>query len=530
MTNYDINKSTSSYSPYLTGVISNNTSTIYEGDLLGSLDPSNIGVNPSNLISCEFCGLTFVDYGIFNLHLSNFHPQNYEFEITERNGVNLFIDHQSCESTSAASSPASFKSANSTALSDYSVSSISDMLDFYPSDRIVQLDGAHDISLMSGQSHHNVYLADYALNQEKQLRKIRDDASIPDMDLIVNNNDQNCLIKCSSGFYIAVVRPCFSPFEKHFVMSCYDIAITVTEVSSTYDKNGLEANRKVKFSFMSHFDNLGGVFVHLHHSNRTVQVQGSSTMPDSSKAAVWFTNKCLIKRFNDLAIVKQFEIQTYNQNLQKTLSTPPEVSDSPNFCRSCNKIFNANSKPSVCPTCNNYFHKTCLIDHVKCCVYPVTQQIQFSCSPPNPSDTTPAGPHQSLLPSIPTNNKNSNVSNAHPRPTVVSLLSMIEDVGTKQSPSNITVPTPNNAMPSGADAENQIQPSLSCPNQVPPHRPPSQRKKAPKHVQSSQDHNIAFLTRELTAAQARIVDLDAEISDKKKRIEILQARIKNFEE
>ena len=173
-----MNKNTSSYFPCLTSVAANNTTTLHENDLPGGLDSYHYeGVKPSHLISCKFCGLTFAEYGMFNLHLSIFHPQLNES--TNQNRVNFLLDGDySNPNASRVSSPASFKSANSSLLYECPVSPISDidMLDSYPDDRIVQLDGAHDMSLMSGQSQHSVYLADYALNQEKQLRKIRDDA------------------------------------------------------------------------------------------------------------------------------------------------------------------------------------------------------------------------------------------------------------------------------------------------------------------------------------------------------------------
>ena len=66
-----------------------------------------------------------------------------------------------------------------------------------------------------------------------------------------------------------------------------------------------EVNRLVKFVFVSQHQNCGGVAVHLHHSTRTIQVQGSHKMPDNSKAALWFVKNVIVKKFKEKAKVKK---------------------------------------------------------------------------------------------------------------------------------------------------------------------------------------------------------------------------------
>ena len=146
--------------------------------------------------------------------------------------------------------------------------------------------------------------ASYSLNQEKQTRKIIEDASLNDYEVTVNNADQNVTIKCSSGFYIQVAKASFVTLEKPTVLSSTNVTITVDDVIKIKDMNGLEATKLIHFSFLNEQVSLGGVAVHLHHSTRTIQIQGSQIMPDSTRAALWFLNNVTIVRFKDIAKTK----------------------------------------------------------------------------------------------------------------------------------------------------------------------------------------------------------------------------------
>ena len=45
-------------------------------------------------------------------------------------------------------------------------------------------------------SENKVRTATYAFNKNKQMREIKKDAKIADFEVNVNNNDENCTIKC----------------------------------------------------------------------------------------------------------------------------------------------------------------------------------------------------------------------------------------------------------------------------------------------------------------------------------------------
>ena len=130
--------------------------------------------------------------------------------------------------------------------------------------------------------------ANYVLNKDKQTSKIVNDSTIKDFNVTINNNDTNVNIKCSTGFYIQVARPCFATLEHETVLSKDLIAIAVDEKIKTNDRNGTESTLLLHFSFMSQLSSLGGVRVPLHHSPRMVRLQGSNIMPDNQRSPVWF--------------------------------------------------------------------------------------------------------------------------------------------------------------------------------------------------------------------------------------------------
>ena len=279
-------------------------------------------------------------------------------------------------------------------------------------DQITQLDGLNqDLFVFSNIASNSVRSANYTLNHEKQMTKIRNDASKNDYEVTINNNDENATIKCSSGFYIQVAKSCFVTLDKRSVLSQSDVAITVDDITVTNDKNGLEVTRLIHFSFMSEQKTIGGVAVHLHHSTRTIQVQGSCIMPDSSSAVVWFINSVTIKRFRELAKTKKFDIKNFNESVKKLPQNPaPGVFTSDNSCQACYSIFNTQSKPSRCNFCSKFFHKSsCLKDHIRTCKARSDSSNQSYPSIPLPPSSLPsatakpsAQPWTSSQPSIPT--------------------------------------------------------------------------------------------------------------------------------
>ena len=226
---------------------------------------------------------------------------------------------------------------------------------------IPQHDGMYDDDdLLDAGTSNDVRTTYYAFNKEKQAQAIINDSTIDDFETSVNN----CNIKCSSGFYSQVAKPCF--LSLHSVLNQSDISMTVVDITTTFDKNRYEAFKKYKFSFNSRDETVGGVVVHLHHSTGLIQVQGTAIMPNSNKAPVWFSN-FMLSRFKILAKAKKYQIKNSNESFRLSGNPPAEKNQSINGCNHCNSSFSTQSRPSMCATCKHFYHKKFISNHSQNC-------------------------------------------------------------------------------------------------------------------------------------------------------------------
>ena len=421
-------------------------------------------------------------------------------------------------------------------------------------DKISQFDGPCDelyVFETLPNTSTSIRTANYAFNQKKQTDNIIKDASINDYEVTVNNDDQNATVKCSTGFYLQVGRASVGNLKNPSVLACGNIAITVDDIKTTEDQRGTEGTKLIYFSFKSDQNQLGGVTVHLHHSTRTIQIQGSSMMPDSSRAALWFLKNFILVRFKEQAKAKNFAIKLTNNAVLSSVSTKesnPTSASSPacNSCYSCYKRFDTKSKPSRCDNCENFFHKTsCLREHSKLChsntrsrtpLPPPTAQ-----HPPMPADvaTQPIS-GASILLSRPT------ITVVPPRAASTSTVSIPNDrtISSLSNDALIFTPSPSTTTPSsnttsqptaGSAPSNSSQhsslPVTAIGGPVPSNRRSTTRKNSKPFVPTTAEQaRINFLQTELAAAQTRIVQLDANVQDKDQRITVLMARIKIFED
>lgn len=133
-----------------------------------------------------------------------------------------------------------------------------------------------------------------------------------------------------SWLLLASCKTLLFSFAFHSVINCADVAIMVTEITPAKDQSGYEAYRKLRFVLMDHVNDLGVVVVHLYHSSRTVQIQGSALMPNNTKVAVWFA-KMTVQRFRDEANNKQFHIKELNDAVLQHRVHPVSHLSSTNF-------------------------------------------------------------------------------------------------------------------------------------------------------------------------------------------------------
>ena len=387
-------------------------------------------------------------------------------------------------------------------------------------------------------------VASFALNQTKQMMKIKEDALLNDYEVTINNSDQNVTIKCSSGFYIQVGKSCFVTLEKRSVLSKTKIAITMDEVTKTKDKNGLESTSLMNFSIMSELARLGGVAVHLHHSSRTIQIQGSSMMPDSTRAAVWFLNNLVLSRFKDIAKTKKFVIKSFNEAARSSsVTVAKNTSTGSNSCHSCNVIFSLKAKPSKCMSCLKFFHKlTCLKEHVKHCKKPsISSSTRTPSSVSLPVLSSQTRSTVSFIPGVQSSISFVPPPNVLPLPPSSSRLETSQSSGLQPTlipDSNPTpvpgLPTPLPTVPSASLSSSTVSPLTlvsTSGTSAPKTNTKSGGKKKQKSVPVNEaDHSIELLQKELSATQTKIVLLDSQIKDKDNERAVLYARIKILEE
>ena len=378
--------------------------------------------------------------------------------------------------------------------------------------------------------------ANFIFNQDKQTEKIKNDAKINDYEVNVNNGDQNATVKCSSGFYLQVARASLGSLHDKSVLSAGNIAITVDKTTVTNDQRGTEATKLLSFSLLSDQRKVGGVSVHLHHSTRTIQIQGSSIMPDSSRAALWFLKNFVLLRFKEQAKAKHFVIKNTNESILKASNFLP--SKSRNHCSLCNREFNASSKPSECSSCKTFFHKTnCLREHMKNAhsnteTVPVSSTLLSSPAITTITDSI-AIPSSSLITlSQPTGGSTqcSQVPINTPPPASSSLSPITSVASVGNHSSTISISTVLTSLQPPTTCSSLLSSSLpsSSSSSKPSSKPPKKQKSfVPVTAEQAR---IEFLQAELAAAQTRIVQLDANVKEKDQRVTILQARLKIFED
>ena len=213
----------------------------------------------------------------------------------------------------------------------------------------------------SGQRH-----ASFTLNESHQVDKVVSDATISDCEFSPNNSDSNVNIKCSSGFYKAVAMPAFSTLTPGFSQSSREATITCSNIEPSFDYKGVEFNRIFWFSIRDACGVSVNVTIHLHHTTRLVQVQGSSILSDGSVAAVWFVKNLLLGLFLKLGKARGHDITAFNNAVLANNFTNTSVgNDLPpaNNCPHCSKTIKKPAKPVKCFACKKTFHTTCHKQH-----------------------------------------------------------------------------------------------------------------------------------------------------------------------
>ena len=506
---------------------------------------------PNSSLRCNYCQEIFKTTASLQNHLKSKHSQY----TCNRCGKSLLSFDDLCEHTKSNHNPYQFFPCHDCELLFDSLLHLEEHTGNDHDNRIPQFDGPSDeiafdfdnFAPVNTEKDAAERINNYTFNKEKQTQKIVKDALKNDYEVTLNNCDQNAIIRCNPGFYIQVARSSLDSLKNNSMLKAGNITVAVDEITISRELNYVEATKLIKFSLLSDQKKVGFVSVPLHHSTRTIQVQGNSTMPDKSKAALWFTN-FITDRFKVQAKAKSYAIKNTNESITKAANnknvtrhthSTSSTQSSENSCFQCKGRFDTRCRPSSCENCAEFFHKTtCLKDHQKLCT---SQQSLTSlpCSAiPGLKATVTFVPHK------PSTIASSSTIHT-PTPTHVSSASLSTSTATTSSsntclsvvpastffdtprPISSTLPATFTPLPSSTTSHSSN--TLPPPNSDP--LPRQNRKKTKTNIPTTPDQaRIDFLQAELNSAQARIVHLDAAIVDKDQRVSILMARLKLFEE
>ena len=213
--------------------------------------------------------------------------------------------------------------------------------------------------------------ANFALNKAKQVQNLGADTNLDDFSVNVNDNDKNVNIQCSTAVYEAVVKPLFSNFTKGSNFKCNNISVSCSHVDYNRDKNCFEFNRVLHIILGGSGQfNIGKVTIHLHHTKRSIQMQGSALMPDGSRTPIWFLTHFLWDTLVSIAAEKRLDIAKIVRDAIENRTTENKTTENiANICQHFTRLFDTKSKPTPCNHCLCYFHKTsCLPAHSSSCV------------------------------------------------------------------------------------------------------------------------------------------------------------------
>ena len=111
------------------------------------------------------------------------------------------------------------------------------------------------------------------------------------------------------------------------------------------------------FRFYQDRLSVGGVTVHLHHTSRNVQIQGSALLPENKKAPVWFLDNVIKERFATLSQGLAYDISQFNKAVGSLVTKHLHNVSHNTICSGCRNNFNGRSSPEQCTECKLFYHK-----------------------------------------------------------------------------------------------------------------------------------------------------------------------------
>ena len=399
--------------------------------------------------------------------------------------------------------------------------------------------------------------ATFALNKSKQIQNLGAGANIPDCEIEINDKDKNVNIQCSTGFYEAVTKPVVSGLSKGTVFNIDNIGVICTHIDSNRDSKCYEYSRVFHIQ-LNGGDNgklkIGKVTIHLHHTKRLLQMQGSAKMPTGHTAPVWFLNSFIKERLSKTAKLRHYDIEAINNAVKNALEKYHIDEEPTKTCTKCARQFTSKAKPTKCASCSKYFHKTCIPPHSSACTSSsVPSALAFSSQSTSPSTYSaqalptfglpaailPAGnpskrqrtsSNSCVISSIPTTD--TTISNGVLALSTSSFVtSSITVCSTISTPSVIPLTSYVSLTNTSSSSSSNVSTTStwasegSFPSAI---QNPTTRKRAKANATqiTPEAAKINFLNLELNATKTKIAQLETTISDRDITIKIQQERIK----
>ena len=199
--------------------------------------------------------------------------------------------------------------------------------------------------------------SNYTLDRNKQIKKLRRDTAIDDFDIVVSKNKQNVNIVCNTGFYTKIAVPALQSLTVGHEKLCDGVTVQCQDIIGNFDATHAQQATVMYFRLSQNKVSLGGVRIHLHHTNRKLQLQGGAILPDKRTAPVWFVDTVLRSHFTQLSHEKSMDISNFNQAVSSMVTSHLTSEQTPHICGGCKIPFNGRSSPELCSQCGLYFHK-----------------------------------------------------------------------------------------------------------------------------------------------------------------------------
>ena len=482
-------------------------------------------------VHCNNCEATFQDMRLLNIHMLEQHSQDES------------STHNVCATDQLPIPP----------LSNQSLSPIP-QFDGNDDEHPVDVHDVLAFPPLDITSASNTLFAPYQLNQQKQVAQLVRDANIPDFDLVTNDQGRNVCLQCSVGFYEAVAKPAMSTLSTGFSHSVDGVSIRCTLIKKTQDRNNSIPGLLLRFELSGDHVNPSPapLSIHLHNTQRKIQIQGGASMPNQATPPVWFVENILRERFLSQAKAKAYSIDQINKLVMSASSTPQTIRQSSNSCGHCNKLFTTNAKPIRCTRCSRFKHST------KCSPCPPLQAI--TTIPIVSSESPVLSSVQSVTHVVSSSTVSSAAMTAAVRPelsitstttmptpptaSMISLSSSIAPTIVCSATTGGTLSTPATAfstssLPSMTPAVAPVSSTSTLPisshttASVTGHKQPANKARQKKQTVlalTPEAAEIEFLKQELNNARTTITLLDTEVKDLNKTISIQRARLKIFED